>query len=899
MADYDFENITPWDGEKDTGYHVRMKWKRNFERIKAFIAEIRGELAEIGHNLSTMFLRKDQDDRTEHSLGVGGDLIIDGAAHIGQAMLVYDEVNHAIRVTAADGSGLTIGLWADGFISAMGLNSSGASGGSGGGASALYQLVDVVANATGDGVSGAAVGKVLMYNGTKWEAATVVIPTKLSQFIDDIGLLNEADRQTILDSLSSHTGDKSNPHAVSFSQLTSHPTTVEGYGITNALTDDDGIALSEAIGDASQQARNAMSVAMRAEFLAEHAIDDLFELVNIGTDEQPSYAIRAKFGFYSDSFISAMGLNSSGASGGSGGGASALYQLVDVVANATGDGVNGAAVGKVLMYNGTKWEAATVVIPTKLSQFIDDIGLLNEADRQTILDSLSSHTGNKSNPHAVTKAQIGLGSVDNLAASDYFTALSSTSDTNLSATIGGTTRTIAALYATYLGGQPSSYYATAAALTSHTGNKSNPHAVSFIQLTSHPTTVEGYGITNALTDDDGIALSEAIGDASQQARNAMSVAMRAEFLAEHAIDDLFELVNIGTDEQPSYAIRAKFGFYSDSFISAMGLNTSGASGSGGGASALYQLVDVVVNATGDGVNGAAVGKVLMYNGTKWEAATVVIPTKLSQFIDDIGLLYDSDGQALAVAIHEAMQRAATAQGAADKAQFTAEMAQDAADKAAADAASALSEHTGNKSNPHAVTKAQVGLGSVDNLAASAYFTALSSTSDTNLSATIGGTTRTIAALYATYLGGQPSSYYATAAALTSHTGNKSNPHAVNFSQLTSHPTTVEGYGITNALTDDDGIALSEAIEDASQQAREAMSVSSKLQQEVDRQLDNDDAQAVISYLMQQIRQLSDQVSRLNTEVNQLRSYWQLDANGDLYTKHNLYSQKAITAMKTV
>ena len=51
--------------------------------------------------------------------------------------------------------------------------------------------------------------------------------------------------------------------------------------------------------------------------------------------------------------------------------------------------------------------------------------------------------------------------------------------------------------------------------------------------------------------------------------------------------------------------------------------------------------------------------------------------------------------------------------------------------------------------------------------------------------------------------------------------------------------------------------------------------------------------------MQQIRQLSDQVSRLNTEVNQLRSYWQLDANGDLYTKHNLYSQKAITAMKTV
>lgn len=607
--------------------------------------------ADIAHDLdpdspaNERYLRKDQDDRTEHSLGVGGDLIIDGAAHIGQAMLVYDEVNHAIRVTAADGSGLTIGLWADGFISAMGLNSTGGSGGSGGGASALYQLVDVVVNATGDGVNGAAVGKVLMYNGTKWEAATVVIPTKLSQFIDDIGLLSEAEGQAIIDALSSHTGNKSNPHAVSFSQLTSHPTTVEGYGITNALTDDDGNTLAEAIGDASQQAREAMSVALRAEFIAEHALDDLFELVNLGTDEEPSYAIRAKFGFYSDSFVSAMGLNSSGASGGSG---------------------------------------------------------------------------------------------------------------------------------------------------------------------------------------------------------------------------------------------------------------------SGGASALYQLVDVVANATGDGVSGAAVGKVLMYNGTKWEAATVVIPTKLSQFIDDIGLLYDSDGQALAESIADAVQRAATAQGAADMAQSTADraqdaadQAQDAADKAATDSASALSAHTSNKSNPHAVTKAQIGLGSVDNLAAAAYFTALSSTSANNLSATIGGSVRSITALYATYLGGQPSSYYAAATALISHTSNKNNPHAVSFSQLTSHPTTVEGYGITNALTDDDGNTLAEAIGDALQRAREAMSVASKLQREVDRQLDNDDAHAVISYLMQEIRQLSDQVSRLNAEVNQLSSYWQLDANGDLYTKHNLYSQKAITAMKTV
>jgi hypothetical protein len=37
-----------------------------------------------------------------------------------------------------------------------------------------------------------------------------------------------------------------------------------------------------------------------------------------------------------------------------------------------------------------------------------------------------------------------------------------------------------------------------------------------------------------------------------------------------------------------------------------------------------------------------------------------------------------------------------------------------AKKAGTDAASALATHTSNTSNPHSVTKAQVGLGSVDN-----------------------------------------------------------------------------------------------------------------------------------------------------------------------------------------
>ena len=67
------------------------------------------------------------------------------------------------------------------------------------------------------------------------------------------------------------------------------------------------------------------------------------------------------------------------------------------------------------------------------------------------------------------------------------------------------------------------------------------------------------------------------------------------------------------------AIKAKLDFYTDSNknISAGGLGGSGSSSLG----ALYQLVDVMINSTGDGVEGAVEGSVLAYDATagKWKA----------------------------------------------------------------------------------------------------------------------------------------------------------------------------------------------------------------------------------------------------------------------------------------
>ncbi|WP_286847093.1 hypothetical protein [Proteiniphilum sp. UBA5463] len=93
--------------------------------------------------------------------------------------------------------------------------------------------------------------------------------------------------------------------------------------------------------------------------------------------------------------------------------------------------------------------------PTLLSQFTDNIGV-------------ATHIANTSNPHDVTKAQVGLGNVDNTADS---------AKNVLSATKLQTARTIAGV----------SFDGTANI------------AIPFDNLASKPTTLGGYGITDAVT----------------------------------------------------------------------------------------------------------------------------------------------------------------------------------------------------------------------------------------------------------------------------------------------------------------------------------------------------------------------------------------------------------------
>jgi hypothetical protein len=105
---------------------------------------------------------------------------------------------------------------------------------------------------------------------------------------------------------------------------------------------------------------------------------------------------------------------------------------------------------------GTAITAADTVLSAfgKLQKQITDnvASISGKADTST----LTAHTGNTSNPHSVTKAQVGLGNCDN------------TSDANKP--VSTATSTALALKA------------DASSLTSHTGNTSNPHSVTKSQV---------------------------------------------------------------------------------------------------------------------------------------------------------------------------------------------------------------------------------------------------------------------------------------------------------------------------------------------------------------------------------------------------------------------------------
>ena len=139
--DYNFENIVPWNGANDTGRDVRMKWKRNFERVKANLEEL--EKADIDaikiimEEAKKIFLRKDQPDGTPYGMtfgdwvkfgefitGIAGGYIDkDGKLEMEEGVfrkrlfvpeIAYNRITYFKgRMCASPGGGCTVKEWTD------------------------------------------------------------------------------------------------------------------------------------------------------------------------------------------------------------------------------------------------------------------------------------------------------------------------------------------------------------------------------------------------------------------------------------------------------------------------------------------------------------------------------------------------------------------------------------------------------------------------------------------------------------------------------------------------------------------------------------------------------------------------------------------------------------------
>lgn len=529
--------------------------------------------------------------------------------------------NSAIHITAAERAVLSLfgvddngdvyvkgdkGFYTNSFVSAKGKSSS---TGGGSGASALYQLVDVLANENNDGVQGATTNSVLMYNGTKWYAGTIGTG------------LDEAALKAYLDA------NKYTTTAYVDSQVSSINSQLDTKADKTSL----------------QQHINDSSVHITA---AEKAILSLF-----GVDDNGDVYVKGDKGFYTTSFVSALGKNSSGGSTGS---ASALYQLVDVLANENNDGVQGATTNSVLMYNGTKWYAGTI-----------NTGL-DEAALKYYLDTNKYTTTSYVDSQLDTKA-------DKTALSAYLPLSGGTITGDL--TVNGTIYVGTTNYVYHTGNLAgdTAWITLSSDIISH----KTIHANNITLIASSGQFVTGYTVDKA---GHIVSISQRALNASDIPSIAITQVTGLQDALDKKVDNaffarVFGLLDANGNEIAvndvttiADSIKAKFGLWTEQYISAKGVNSSSSGGSGG-ASALYQLADVVPNSTNDGVLNAVNGSVLMYNGSKWQAGNVVtnispltlnvngsslftydgkssitanltVPTKVSQLTNDTGFITD-------------------------------------------------------------------------------------------------------------------------------------------------------------------------------------------------------------------------------------------------------------------
>lgn len=304
-------------------------------------------------------------------------------------------------------------------------------------------------------------------------------------------------------------------------------------------------------------------------------------------------AIKSVKGFFSDEFISARGANSAG--GGSTGGAYYLSDLLDTA-------IDSPASGQTLVYNGSKWVNGSAGLNE--SQLASYLSTNNYAKKSDLPDLTLYLTKTAAAAIYVTQEE-GKG----LTANDFTDALKAKLD---GIEAGANKYILPAASASTLGGVKvgSTLAMTNGVLDQKAGivsggvypkvtvdtygrvtagellAASDIPNLPWSKITSGtPTTIAGYGITDTYTKTD--------------ADNR--------FVQQSLFDSMFAKESDGTG---GFRIKAKYGLYSDEFISARGANPDGGGSGSGGVYYLHELLDAAIS-------NPASGQALVYNGTKW------------------------------------------------------------------------------------------------------------------------------------------------------------------------------------------------------------------------------------------------------------------------------------------
>lgn len=369
------------------------------------------------------------------------------------------------------------------------------------------------------------------------------------------------------------------------------------------------------------------------------ALDKEGHEINPDDENAEIYAIRANYSLWSVGFLSAKGI-SDGGTGGGGGGAVALYQLLDVEKNADITGVAGATKGSVLTFNGDKWYADKPKTAAGISNLFtaldkdgNEVDLNDESKLGTITNIRANYAlWSVDWISAKGKSSSGSGGGGGLINLVYgFESLGGTFDNNdNSATFNAFT--INEIWKLASSGLTNVTVTGSGNAVTDVTKGSDGRSLTFTKGSTFATKSEFDALNTKFNDfltgsdaDDIINKWSELEVFLQGMKESDNLAVILQSkMDKTAFSKLFTALDAsGNEVDPSddtktiASIRANFGFWGVDYISAKGVSKG--SGGTGGASTLYQLVDVLANDTEDGVEGAAAGKALVFDGTHWRA----------------------------------------------------------------------------------------------------------------------------------------------------------------------------------------------------------------------------------------------------------------------------------------